>query len=73
MTTSTITAINKKYQVRINRFIKADIKYDAIVDSTDDNGGLKQERAYDKAAELFHDLPKREQKNLSKHMDISGY
>ena len=59
-----ITAINKKYQTTINKFIKAEAKYSKIVADTGDNGGLKQERAYERAYELFDSLPKREQKNL---------
>lgn len=62
-------AINPKYQSIVNKFLKADQKYNDIVDQTEDNGGIKQERAYDRAYELFHSLPKREQKNLS----ITGY
>lgn len=69
----TIQAINPKYQSIINRFIRWDRKYQHIVDTTDDNGGLAQERAYNKAYELFNDLPKREQKNLSKHFPTIGY
>lgn len=68
-----VTPVNKKYQSLVNRFIKADTKYNSIVDKTDDNGGLAQEKAYDKACELFEQLPKRERLNLSKHVDIRGY
>lgn len=62
-------AINKKYQKLVDRFLKADAAYNAIVDATEDNGGAKQERAYEKAQELYSQLPKREQKNLK----IIGY
>ncbi len=68
-----VVAINKKYQSAINRFIKWNSKYEHLVDTTEDNGGLAQERAYDKASELFNELPKREQKNLAKHIDTIGY
>ena len=68
-----VTAINKKYQSLVNRFIKADAKYNEIVDATDDNGGLKQERAYEKANDLLDELPKRERANISKVIDIAGY
>ena len=68
-----IIAINKKYQTTINRFIRWDKKYNAIVEETDDSCEGKQGLAYDKAHEYFHELPKREQKNLSKHFPTIGY
>jgi len=68
-----VTAINPTHQNVVNRFIKADAGYSQIVADTDDNGGIKQERAYDRAYNLFHRLPKREQKNLSKFMSTVGY
>ncbi len=68
-----VTAINPKYQSTVNRFILWDSKYSAIVDATEDNGGAKQENAYDKALTIWLELPKREQKNISKTIDIAGY
>jgi hypothetical protein len=69
----TYAPINKKYSTIIKRFLSWDAKYIAIVDATEDNGGLKQERAYDKASELFSEIPKREQKHLGKFYDVIGY
>ena len=71
-----ITAINPKYQSMVKRFVKWDKKYNAIVDfnhanDLDESNCPKQERAYEKAAEIFHDLPKREQANINK--TITGY
>lgn len=73
MSKTPIVAINKKHQTTVNRFIDWDIKYSRIVDDTEDNGGRKQESAYNRAFELFHSLPKREQANLGKHFDTAGY
>lgn len=70
---TTVKAINKKHQSTVNRFIKANARYDQIVDETEDNGGMKQERAYDKAYELFHELPAREQKNIARTINCIGY
>ena len=68
-----IIAINKKHQAAVNRFISWAAKYDLIVDQTDDSGSLKQERAFDKACDYWNELPKREQKNISKQIETSGY
>lgn len=57
-------SVKEKNQKLLNRFLKADEKYNSIVDSTEDNGGMKQERAYTKANDLFLELPKYERKNL---------
>lgn len=69
MTPKQVTAIDSKYQSLVNRFLKADSKYDKIVNETDNEGGLKQEMAYEVAYELYHQLPKREQENLQ----VEGY
>lgn len=75
MSNLTIKSINKKYQVTVNRFLKWDAKYEAIVNENDileGDGKLtearenKQAAAYDKASIYFDELPKREQKNLGK-------
>ncbi|OES24038.1 hypothetical protein [Alteromonas macleodii] len=68
-----ITAINPKYQTTVDRFVKWDIRYNAIVDATEDNGGTKQASAYEKAYNAFHSLPKREQQNITKKRDTNGY
>ncbi|PHS22014.1 MAG: hypothetical protein COA84_14120 [Robiginitomaculum sp.] len=67
----TITAINPKYQALINRFIKWDKRYSDIVDATQDSMSAPQANAYEKAACIFVDLPKREQKNIQRQ--ITGY
>jgi polyhydroxyalkanoate synthesis regulator phasin len=68
-------AINPKWQGTINKFIRADEKYSRIVDETGDDGGLRQERAYDTAYELLQSLPKRERNRLNSSYLISvwGY
>lgn len=65
-----IQAISKKYQAVVNRFADWNAKYDAIVSETQDEGGNKQQRAYDKASENWHELPKREQANIVKHLPL---
>ena len=74
-----VTAINKKHQATVNRFVKADAKYDALVDkhAAADN---ETQRAADAEADIFNtafeiirDLPKREVANIAKTIDISGY
>lgn len=65
-------AFNSKWQATVNRFVKADIKYDGIVDANDAadrDGSPQQSSAYDRASELFHELPKREQQKLN----VTGY
>lgn len=71
-----ITAINKKHQKNVNKFVQWDEKYNAAVDANaanDCDTCTKQERAYEKAITLFQELPKREQDNLRKNMDCVGY
>lgn len=68
-----VLAINSKHQKTVNKFLSWNAKYDAIVDATEDNGGRKQENAYNKASEFFSELPKREQKNLARFVDTVGY
>lgn len=69
----TIVAINKKHQALINRFIKWDAKYNAIVNASDGDEGRAGEKAYNKAADIWHALPKREQANINKTTDTIGY
>jgi len=68
-----IRAINPKYQSQVNRFIKHNARYSQIVDETDDNGGAKQQRAYDNGCNALDGLPKRELANIRKKIDITGY
>ena len=63
-----IKSINKKHQAIVNRFVKWSLKYDAIVNETGDSGSTKQQNAWDKAAELWVELPKREQANLARQL-----
>ncbi len=68
-----VTAINPKYQHTIKRFLKWNAHYDSIVSETDDNGGTKQEKAYDRASEFWAEIPKSEQDNILKVCpDIKG-
>ena len=64
-----VVAINKKYQSTVNRFITWNNKHDQAVNEENEK---KAEKTYDKAYELFHLLPKREQMNIMKS-GITGY
>ena len=68
-----VVALNKKWQATVNRFIKWDKKYNDLVNLDDDKNDRKQENAFNKAAENFNELPKREVRNISKHICIFGY
>ena len=70
---TTVIAINPIYQKIVNRFIKWDTRYSEIVSATDDNGGRKQEAAYDKAADAWYLLTARERVHLAKHYHVVGY
>jgi len=56
-------AINKAHQTTVNRFIKWNDKYDALVNAEKEESPAG-ERAYEKALDLWCELPKREQANL---------
>jgi hypothetical protein len=62
-----IRAINKKYQSKINRFLSWDGKYNDLV-NLDLEESRKGENAYDKANDLWLELPKREQNNIFKYV-----
>jgi hypothetical protein len=66
-------AINKKYQSVIKRFLAWDKKYNDLIDAADGDECRKAENAYNKAAELWAELPKREQSNIGKNHDVFGY
>jgi len=66
-----ITAINKKYQSLINRLCKWDARYNDLIDALDGDENRHAEQAYDKAACIFVELPKREQANIQRY--ITGY
>jgi hypothetical protein len=68
-----VKAVNPKHQGVINKFIMWNAKYDEIVNATNDNGGRKQENAYDKAAEFLSRLPAREKANIARQIDLAGY
>ncbi len=73
-----LTAINPKYQAKINRAIKWNAKYDQEVNAMDlcetDKEIAKserlQEKHYDKLMDIVDGLPKREQAQLVKHFTI---
>ncbi|WP_112479551.1 hypothetical protein [Vibrio variabilis] len=67
-----VTATNKSHQAKVNRFIRWDEKYNALVDAEKD-GTSAAWNAYDKAAECWEELPKRERTNIAKHIDTTGY
>ena len=74
MSNTTVTAINKKHQAAVNRYIKAITKYNSIVDAMDSEDDHRsfarleraEERAYDKAYDIWCELPKRERMNITK-------
>jgi hypothetical protein len=69
-----IIAIHPRHQKAVDRFVKADARYDAIVaknHAVGKDSSLAQENAYDKAAHIFDNLPIREQQNICK--TIQGY
>jgi hypothetical protein len=74
---TTITAINKQHQAKVNRLVKALLKYNKLNDMRDvaDNDGdtklyNKYDRmcgkAWDKYYDLRDELPKREIVNIEK-------
>lgn len=66
-------AINPKYQRAIEKAYKAIRKYHDIGNNGGD-GTRKAERAYDRFAELYGELPKREQAKLQRfHKLAHGY
>lgn len=63
-----VIAINPKHQKLVNKFLKANAKYDELVNlGTEDTP--KGDKAYEKASAFYLELPKREQANLK----IEGY
>ena len=82
--TNLLTALNKKYQARINQVYNADRKYHRLVNLQDGRHDItaaqesaieyKQEVAFNKFEELWATLPKREQANANKqYFAIHGY
>jgi hypothetical protein len=63
-----VIAINPKHQKLVNKFLKANAKYDELVNAGTEES-RKGDNAYNKAQELYLELPKREQANLK----IEGY
>lgn len=66
-----VKAVNEKHQSKVDRFLTWDQKYDqaVIVNNQNDRDDCpKQTRAYNKAADLWCGLPKREQQNLIKQI-----
>jgi len=70
-----VTAINPKYQSKVNKCLKYDAKYDEANDArdrADGDGNIKLynqlerkcEKLYDAFLTYYEELPKREQKNL---------
>jgi hypothetical protein len=64
---------NPKSKKIINAFLKADLKYNALV-----NSGMEEspqgESLYNRSLELWEELPESEQKSLAKqYKDYCGY
>ena len=69
-------SVHTKHKLKVNAFVRANLAYDVQVDRNDILDGFgcqqetsKQEKAYDKASDLWHELPKREQANLNRTHD----
>ncbi|WGL39686.1 hypothetical protein PG288_6 [Vibrio phage PG288] len=65
-----IKSVNPKHQKSVNRFLTWDQKYDQAVNENqqaDRDDSPAQSRAYNRAADLWSALPKREQQNIVKH------
>ncbi len=73
-----VTAINHWHQRHVGGFLREDSIYNSAVNEydandIDDDKRPKQERAYNNACTYWEMLPKREQKNISKFIDTTGY
>jgi hypothetical protein len=68
MNTKNVKAINSKHQRNVTAFISWNEKYDLLIDGGKDETKAS-EKAYSKALDLWDALPKREQKNIEKHID----
>lgn len=77
--TTQVKAINKKHQSLVNRAIKYDALYERLnylrenADNADDEKLYRKydrmaTNAYDKFLDAMWQLPKREQKNIEKHI-----
>ena len=62
-----VIAINKKYQRKVNAFVNWNAKYDVLVNAEKEET-TQGHNAYSKACDYFHQLPKREQANIEKHI-----
>lgn len=62
-----ITAINKTHQKTVNKFVKFNAKYDALVDAGRDETA-QAANSYEKALDSWSELPKREQANIVKQI-----
>lgn len=68
MNTQNVNAINQKHQRKVTAFIRWNAKYDSLVNEGKDETRAA-ENAYNKALEYWSELPKREQKNIEKHIE----
>lgn len=62
-----IQAITKKHQKTVNKFVKFNAKYDALVDAGRDETTAAA-NSYEKAFDAWCELPKREQANIVKQI-----
>lgn len=63
-----VEAINKKHQRTVNVFVRANAKYDTLVNQEKEETAAGY-NAYEKALDAWEELPKREQDNICKHID----
>jgi len=67
-----ITALSKKHQKGVNRFIKYDAKYNELVDQEKDCT-RPGEKAWDNAMDAWNHLPVVERRNVTSKIDTMGY
>jgi hypothetical protein len=65
-----LQAINRINQLKVNRFMAAECKYDAIADQYGQEGATHF-KTYMEASELFNELPASEKKNVSDKIGVT--
>lgn len=62
-----VEALNKKNQRKVNTFLRHNAKYDELVNKCMEDSDSAYD-AYDKAHDVWCELPKREQQNIAKYI-----
>ncbi|HDM8192307.1 TPA: hypothetical protein P0E30_003740 [Vibrio harveyi] len=63
----TVKALNKKHQRKVDTFLRHNAKYDDLVNKCMEDSDSAY-NAYDKALDVWCELPKREQQNIAKQI-----